>query len=315
MLTLDKIPDAARLLAEVRGGTSWADDPVLAWRVNALAAEVARRQGRALEATGLLRMAAQQHAALGYERPSGGFTLGAGTWVPPLDGEALWASLPDRLAEAARQDAPAAAAHERAAIQAALVERALARSPRHLPAGRGVAVVADGARLARIRALLARPGLDPADAQRLRRLGAPGRWPADARVPDPGFTLAPGPDEAILLYRVGADAGRVWALLPGAGPRAFALPGQAEVLAAPTLPVPWAADPELMGALADKTIWLIPDGPCSRRRCRQSRRWTPWPRGCGARCPAPGSGGGRPRRASACSVPPPRPARPRGADR
>ncbi|MEZ4463293.1 MAG: hypothetical protein R3F43_01920 [bacterium] len=314
MLTLDKIPDAARLLAEVRGGTSWADDPVLAWRVNALAAEVARRQGRALEATGLLRMAAQQHAALSYERPSGGFTLGPAPGSRPLDGEALWASLPDRLAEAARQDAPAAAAHERAAIQAALVERALARSPRHLPAGRGVAVVADGARLARIRALLARPGLDPADAQRLRRLGAPGRWPADARVPDPGFTLAPGPDEAILLYRVGADAGRVWALLPGAGPRAFALPGQAEVLAAPTLPVPWAADradgrPRRQDDLAHPRWALLmaalPTEPAVDALAARVRRTLP----------SPGVGGGGARRASACSVPPPRPARPRGADR
>lgn len=267
LLQLDRPAEAARALAEARAGTSWAADPVIAWRANALASRLAAREGQAVEAASLARMAALEHAALGYERPAGGFTLGAGTWIPPRDADALWATLPGLLVAAAEQDRGAAGAHQRAAVVAALVDQRLRLTGRSLVPGQATPVVADGARLAHLRASLARPGIGIADAQRLRRLATAGPWVPGSLVPDPAWRPRPGPEDAIVLYRFEAQAGHLWVLRPGADPRHFPLPGAdaaAALLAAPELPmalVPWATDPETSAALAELTVWLIPDGP------------------------------------------------------
>ncbi len=223
-------------------------DPMLVWRVQALDGQIAAAGRDWLDAAGAWRQAADRYVDAAGEQPARGATLDVRTLAMPRDPSGFADALPGALAASARKDKADAVTHHKAALAAARwadlwrLRPALdgAEAVRRLPES-DRATRAAYARIGALRTVLADEAVVTAErvaaTQSLREAeGALRKAVAATAEADPHFVdyYAPGPalaavpaGEALLRYRIDADAGHLWIVLPDGKIRHYDLPAAA----------------------------------------------------------------------------------------
>lgn len=270
LLSAGQVDAAGDALRPARALVLEYPDPMLTWRVQALDGQIAAAGKDWLDAAGAWRQAMDRYADAADERPGRGAILELRTLAMPADPSVFADRLPGALAASGRRDKADAQSHHRAALAAARwadlwrlrpAERGAEALRAHPEADRGARALY--ARIGALRAVLADAAVITqervAATQALREAEGALRK-ASARLADqaPRFAdyysprprpIAVADGEALLRYRVDADAGHLWVVRPGAPVVYYPLPGRAALAAelAPAraviaeAPDPWPA--------------------------------------------------------------------------